>query len=318
MATNTDITSSYSGEAASGYIAAALLEGNTIAKGGVEVLQNIKFKQVMQKLAAGGNIITSGSCDFQPSGDITITERVLEPKEFQVNLEFCTQKWLDSWEAISMGYSAYNTPPKDFTAYIMGHVAKMVSESTEVAIWQGNGQDGAIEGFTSLFLNDNDVARPSGESVVEVYNVQEKLGQTLDVLNSKLYGLDDLYLYVSQDVALKYVTSLGGQSDGSGGYMGKNTMWYGGEALSYAGTKVFTANGLPKNTIIAAQKSNLFFGTGLLNDSNSARLIDMAPTTGSQNFRVIMRYTAGVQYGIGAEVAMHYGGSEGGFDDGLM
>jgi hypothetical protein len=306
MATTTDITSTYSGEAAAGYIAAALLEGNTIAKGGIEVLQNIKYKQVMQKLAAGGNIITSGSCDFTPSGDITITERVLEPKEFQVNLEFCTQKWLDSWDAISMGYSAYNTPPKDFTAYIMGHVAKMVNESTELAIWQGDGADGAITGFTNLFLNDPDVARPQGESVIEAYNVQDKLGATLSALDPKLFGLDDLHLYVSQDVALKYVQSLGGQGTGTNGFLNKNAMWYGGEALTYANTKVFTANGLPRNTIIAAQKSNLFFGTGLLNDSNSARLIDMAPTTGSQNFRVIMRYTAGVQYGIGAEVAMHF------------
>ena len=314
MATNTDITSTYSGEAAAGYIAAALLEGNTIAKGGIEVLQNIKYKQVMQKLAAGGNIITAGTCDFTPSGDITITERVLEPKEFQVNLEFCTQKWLDSWEAISMGYSAYNNPPKDFTAYIMGHVAKMVAESTEQAIWTGGGESD-ITGFVNLFLNDADVNRVQGEGAVENYNVQEKLSATLNALDSKLYGLDDLYLYVSQDVAMKYVQSLGGQGTGNQGFENKGMMWYGGDALSFAGTKVFTANGLPAYTIIAAQKSNLFFGTGLLNDSNSARLIDMSSTTGSQNFRVIMRYTAGVQYGIGAEVAMHYAAAGGDFGD---
>lgn len=317
MATETTITSSYAGEAAAGYIAAALLEGNTIAKGGVEVLQNIKYKQVMQKLAAGGNIISAGSCDFSPSGQIDITERVLTPKELQVNLEFCTQKWLDSWEAISMGYSAYNTPPKNFTAYIMGHVAKLVAESTEQMIWQGFDGESSFDGFTTLFSNDMSVHRASSEEEIFDYNVMQKMGQVLNALPSKLFGLDDLYLYVSQDVALKYVQALGGSSSGSTGFMNKGTMWYGNEALTYSGTKIFVANGLPNNTIIAAQKSNLFFGTGLLNDSNSARLIDMAPTTGSQNFRVIMRYTAGVQYGLGEEIAMHLYSGGGDIDGGM-
>lgn len=50
MATTLTITSpTYAGEAAKGYLAAALLEGNTIAKGGIEVRQNIRYKQVMQK-----------------------------------------------------------------------------------------------------------------------------------------------------------------------------------------------------------------------------------------------------------------------------
>ena len=50
--------------------------------------------------------------------------------------------------------------------------------------------------------------------------------------------------------------------------------------------------------VIAAEKSNLFFGTGILNDMNEVRVIDMAETDGSQNVRVVMRFTAGVQYAI--------------------
>jgi hypothetical protein len=63
---------------------------------------------------------------------------------------------------------------------------------------------------------------------------------------------------------------------------------------------------LNDDTAMAAQKSNLFFGTGLLSDYNQAQIIDMAPIDGSQNFRVIMRYTAGVQYGIGSEIVLYH------------
>ena len=57
--------------------------------------------------------------------------------------------------------------------------------------------------------------------------------------------------------------------------------------------------------MFAAQKSNLYFGTGLLADHNEVKVIDMADIDGSQNVRIIMRYTAAVQYGLGAEIVLY-------------
>tara|TARA_R110001599_G_scaffold79560_2_gene215490 strand:- start:662 stop:1588 length:927 start_codon:yes stop_codon:yes gene_type:complete len=307
MATTTNITSSYAGEAAAGFLAAALLEGNTIAKGGIEVLQNIKYKEVMQKLATDANVIKNGTCDFTPTGQVDITERILIPEEFQVNLEFCTQKWLDSWEAISMGYSAYNNPPKDFTAYIMGHVAKMVSASTETNIWEGvNSTEGQFDGFVPLALADSSVLDVASHAAVTSANVVEKLGDIVDLIPSTLYGKDDLHIYISQNIARAYVRALGGFAATNSGVDAKSHMWYGDQALTFDGVKLFVANGLNDDTAMATQKSNLFFGCGLLNDQNSAKLIDMSQTTGSQNFRVIMRYTAGIQYAIGSEIVLYH------------
>jgi hypothetical protein len=308
MATTTNITSSYAGEAAAGFLAAALLEGNTIAKGGVEVLQNIKYKEVMQKLATDANVIQDGSCLFQPTGQVDITERILTPKEFQVNLEFCTQKWLDSWEAISMGYSAYNTPPKDFTAYIMGHVAKMVNASTETNIWSGAAGTGSFDGFVELAKNDATVIDVASHAAVDATNVVGKLGSIVDAIPSTLYGKDDLHVYISQNIARAYVRSLGGfgaSGLGASGYDNKGNNQDLGDNLIFDGVKLFVANGLADDTAMATQKSNLFFGTGLLNDQNSARLLDMRDIDGSQNFRVIMRYTAGIQYAIGSEIVLY-------------
>tara|TARA_R110001583_G_scaffold12606_5_gene55722 strand:- start:669 stop:1595 length:927 start_codon:yes stop_codon:yes gene_type:complete len=307
MATTTNITSSYAGEAAAGFLAAALLEGNTIAKGGIEVLQNIKYKEVMQKLATDANVIKNGTCDFTPTGQVDITERILIPEEFQVNLEFCTQKWLDSWEAISMGYSAYNNPPKNFTAYIMGHVAKMVSASTETNIWEGvNSTEGQFDGFVPLALADSSVLDVASHAAVTSANVVEKLGDIVDLIPSTLYGKDDLHIYISQNIARAYVRALGGFAATNSGVDAKSHMWYGDQALTFDGVKLFVANGLNDDTAMATQKSNLFFGCGLLNDQNSAKLIDMSQTTGSQNFRVIMRYTAGIQYAIGSEIVLYH------------
>ena len=60
---------------------------------------------------------------------------------------------------------------------------------------------------------------------------------------------------------------------------------------------------MPSDHIVAGQKSNLYFGTGLLSDHNEVKLLDMADLMG-QNVRVVMRFTAGVQYGIGSDLAL--------------
>jgi hypothetical protein len=57
--------------------------------------------------------------------------------------------------------------------------------------------------------------------------------------------------------------------------------------------------------MIAAQKSNLYFGTGILNDQNIVKVIDMADIDGSQNVRVIMRFTAGVQQIFGGDIVLY-------------
>ena len=49
MATTTSITTTYAGEFAGQYISAALLEGSTIASGGITVKPNIKLKEVIKK-----------------------------------------------------------------------------------------------------------------------------------------------------------------------------------------------------------------------------------------------------------------------------
>jgi hypothetical protein len=41
-------------------------------------------------------------------------------------------------------------------------------------------------------------------------------------------------------------------------------------------------------------KSDLHFGTGLLSDYNEVKFIDMSDIDGSQNVRIIMRFTGGL------------------------
>jgi len=300
------ITSTYAGQFSGKYIAAALLSGNTIAKGGIEVKPNIKLKEVVKKVATSA-LIVDGTCDFTNAGNVTLTERILAPEEFQVNLELCKTPFVSDWEAVQMGYSAYEKLPPKFSDFLIGHVAAEVAQKTEQNIWVGaNGTAGEFDGLITLAKADGDVSDITGTTVTHA-NVIAEMAKVVDACPSALYGKEDLNLYVSQNVAKAYVRALGGYSIGVGanGIDDKGQMWYNGQGLSFDGVNIFPAWGMTDNQMVLAQKSNLWFGTGLMNDMNIVKVLDMADLDGSQNVRVIMRFTAAVQYGYGSEIVLY-------------
>jgi len=307
MATTTNITTTYAGEFAGKYISAALLSASTIENGGITVKPNVKYKEVMKKLSTN-DLVADATCDFDPTSTITLTERILQPEEFQVNLELCKKDFVSDWEAVQMGYSAFDNLPPTFQDFLVAHVAAKVAEKTENTIWSGaNATAGEFDGLVTLATADASVIDVVAGTVTAA-NVIDELGKIVDAIPSAVYGKEDLYLYVSQNVARAYVRALGGFGAaglGANGTNAQGTQWWNNGALSFDGVKIFVANGLADNTAMAAEKSNLFFGTGLLSDHNLVKVIDMADIDGSQNVRVVMRYTSGVQYGIGSDIVLY-------------
>ena len=307
MATTTSITTTYAGEFAGKYIAAALLSGTTLDKGLIEIKPNVKYKEVIKKVATD-DIVKNAACDFDPTSTLTLTERILQPEEFQVNLALCKRDFRSDWEAVQMGYSVYDNLPPSFTDFLLAHVAEKVAQRIETNIWQGaNATAGQFDGFTALFAADADVVDVTGTTVTAA-NVITEMGKVVDAIPSALYGKEDLTIYVSQKVAKAYVRALGGfgaSGLGAAGVDQKGTMWYGDQPLYFDGIRVAMVNGMPSDDMVAAQSSNLYFGTGLLSDSNEVKVLDMGDLDGSQNVRVIMRFTAGIQYGFGSEVVYY-------------
>ena len=178
-----NITSTYAGEFSGKYIAAALLSGNTISKGGVEVRPNIKYKEVVKKVATSGLIVNS-TCDFTSAGNITLTERIIQPEEFQVNNEFCLTPFVSDWEAVSMGYSAYDKIPTKFSDFLIAHVAKEVAQKTEQNIWQGaNATAGEFDGLVTLAQADANTVKITGTTVTNA-NVVAEMAKIIDAARS--------------------------------------------------------------------------------------------------------------------------------------
>ena len=295
------ITSTYAGEFSGKYIAAALLSADTLDKGNVTIMPNVKFKSVIKK-ASTDDIVKDATCDFQTGqGTLTLTEKILQPEEFQVNLDICKKDLHSDWEAAQMGYSAFDNLPANFSDFVLAHVAAKVADRTEKNIWSGStATSGQFDGFATLLAADTDL--PAGQDIVgtavTAANVVAELGTVVDAIPTAVYGSEDLAIYAASNVVRAYTRALGGfQSGGQGaaGYENKGNNQSLG-SLFFDGIPVIPCRGAADDMIIAAEKSNLFFGTGILNDMNEVRVIDMAETDGSQNVRVVMRFTAGVQY----------------------
>ena len=303
------ITTSYAGEFSGKYIAAALLSGDTLANEEITIMPNVRFKSVIQK-ASTNNIVRDASCDFQTGqGTLTLTEQILEPKEFQVNLDLSKKDLFATWQGAEMGYSQYADLPASFSDFVLAHVAAKVSDFTETQIWSGAGGAGSFSGFATLLAAD--AALPALQEIaavgggVNAANVIAQMGSVVDAIPTTVYGKDDLRLYVSSNVGRAYTRALGGfAGTGNAGYDSKGTNQVLGN-LFFDGVQVVVSKGMADNTMIAAEKSNLFFGTGLLNESQEVRTIDMQEVDGSMNVRVILRYTAGVQYGEVTDIVLY-------------
>jgi hypothetical protein len=305
MPNPTITSSSYAGEFAGKYLAAALLSADTLDSGTVTILPNVKYKAAM-KVGSFANLVRSADCDFDDStSTMTLTEKVLTPAELQVNLQICKKELHADWEAAQMGFSAFDELPPLFSDFVIAQVAAEVANATETSIWSGSTGEGSFDGFDTLLTADGgaDVTAASVDST----NVILQLGAIVDAIPSTVYGKEDLNLYVSSNIARAYVRALGGfvATIGGAGTDNKGSQWYNGGQLSFEGINIVVAKGLADNTAIAAQKSNLFFGTGLLDDRNEVKVIDMADLDGSQNVRVVMRYTAGVQYGVRGDIVLY-------------
>ncbi len=303
----------YSGQFASKYISAALLSASTIENGGVTVLPNVKFKEVLQNLSTS-NLLANATCDFDAAGStVTLTEKILQTSDLQVNMQLCRSQFFNTWESMQMGASAHSDIPKTFEDYLLGYVASKIAAEMETTLWQGAA--GAAGGFTDGGLSVIATGAPAANKIAAVAggvnagNVIDELGKCVDALNAEtnIFGKEDTRIFVSRNVMAAYVRALGGfAATGANGVDNRGTMWYAdGGGVSFDGVKLFMAEGLPNDTMLAAQISNLYLGVSLLSDLSEAKVVPVYQYDGSDNVRVIYRMAAGCQIGVLEDIILY-------------
>jgi len=252
----------------------------------------------------GSGVVKNATCDFSDAGTLALTENKLEPKNLQINLDLCKSTLLDSWEALQMRAGAGAPPPASFNDYVISYMGEIIAEATEESIWSGaDATAGEFEGFltgtTGIFAVDGTVVGSTASGAYTAANIIANL-QTLtaDMATniSAVLRKDDLHIYMSPKTYALYVSAVS-----TLGYVNAYNM-NGDYAPVFEGYKIAVCNGMADNQLVAAEKSNLFFGTDLLSDATRITLMDMAALDGSDNMRLVARYSGGVQLGVGADI----------------
>ena len=295
-------TSNYAGKAAGFYISAALKQANSLDF--ITMIENIKYKSNIQRMAGSG-VVADATCNFTGAGTLALTEKVLEPKNLQINLDLCKSTLLDSWEAAQMRAGAGAPPPASFDDYVISYMGEIIAEATEESIWSGTAVAGKFNGFlgaaTGLLLPgvDGTVVQSSASAAYVAGNIIANL-QTLTAdmaANiSAVLRKEDLHIYMSPKTYALYVSAVS-----TLGYVNAYNM-NGDYAPVFEGYKIAVCNGMANDQLVAAEKSNLFYGTDLLSDATRITLMDMAALDGSDNMRLVCRYSGGVQTGVGADI----------------
>jgi hypothetical protein len=300
------ITSNYAGEHAGQYIAAALKSANSLDY--LTVLENVKFKRNITKVATSG-MIADATCDFTDAGTLTLTERVLNPKELQINVDLCKKDLLADWQAAQMSAGAHNNGmSNDFTAFVMSHLSDTIADHVETNIWTGLDSDaGSFTGFMNAgnghFENDTAIVESANSggagTAYTASNIVANLQILAAAIPSAVYSKDDLYLYMNTKSYRLYIQAISAL-----GYLNAYSM-QGDYIPMFEGLKIAVCPGMPDDKLVAAQKSNLFFGTDLVSDHTTIKMLDMSELDGSDNIRVVAKFTGGTQHAQGGDIVRH-------------
>jgi hypothetical protein len=298
-------TSNFSGKAAGFYISAALKEAKSLEY--LTTIENVKFKLNLQKQALSG-VLADATCDFTGAGTLAMTESVLEVKNLQVNLDLCKSTLLDSWEALQMRAGAGAPPPASFDDYVISYMAGVIADGTEGAIWTGTAAGaGSFQGFVGtggylLAAQDATVVQVDNDggaaTAYTAANIIANLQDLTAAIPAAVYVKEDLHIYMSPKTFRLYISAVS-----TLGYINAYSMNKDYDAV-FEGVKIAVCPGMKNDAMVAAQKSTLYLGCDLLSDSTRISILDMSALDGSDNMRLVARYSAGVKQGIGADIVL--------------
>jgi hypothetical protein len=280
-------SSSYAGEHAGLYISPALKQAKSLEF--ITIRENVNYKEVVNKVV-GADLVKDGTCAFnEQSAALTLTESVLEVEQFQVNLDVCKKTLLSDW--------AY-AQQDDFVAYATSYLATSIADSVENSIWQGStGTSGQFDKIATGSMTSSS-AGGAFISSSGTGNIITELGTLASNIPTAVYGTEDLYIYMNKKTYRLYLSAISALSAFPFNHMGQYTP-------EFEGIKIAVCPGIADNVMYAGQKSNIFFGTSLSSDLTEISVLDMANLDGSQNVRMVARWTAGVQVGVASDFVYH-------------
>lgn len=294
MPTTFNVTTTYAGEAAKLYIASTLLASKTVDN--VTQHLNVPYRLAIPHIGTNMTFVNAG-CEWDPDSTITLLENILEPKRIDLQVEICKEDLWNWWESASMGASLTNQSlPPLFGNALLDRLSGEVTQKLEQTIWSGDANNtGEFDGFLAQFnaIDVNGTTITAGNVIAELQKVVNAIPNAV-----KAYRTEDLVIYVPTSVIFFYA-----QAQATlGAFEAYNERF---AEPAFLGIKLVECPGMPDDTMVAARKSNMHFGTSIMSDFTNVLLLDQELVTGQKIVNFSMTFSGDTTVGVEGD-AVYY------------
>lgn len=231
-------------------------------------------------------------CGWDETGDVNLSQRILDPAYLKVNLSICDKNLLGKWTEHLVKIAA-NKVDSDlpFEKELIDGIIADINTQVEKMIYQGTKSDTSFEGLLGI-LQTASAPTASGATAYEAIKAAIKQ------LPANVFAKDDVTVLVGNDTYAAFMQEL----------VEANLYHYnpanGADGFYVPGTpvKVVAVPGLVgTNKIIVASLSNIYYGTDLTGDKET---IDAWFSRDTRSFRIAVEFLAGVQVAYPEEVVV--------------
>jgi len=291
MPTSLSLTTTYAGELAGEICRKALV--SNVSAGYVTMKPNVPYKSVARKIE---DTVTfaAGTCDFTPTGTITLTERILTLEEFQVQRQICKKDFFTDWSAADVMSGRVNTQIQDA---IVERLVSGIAANNETVMWSGvNATTGQYDGFETLIAAS--AAPSAGTGTLDDTTIIGAIWSLISTASNGVKGAAEKpTIYMGQVAWEAYMQAQIAAGNG----------WYltGGPEVNkrFVGMyEIAVCPGMSDDVLIFSQKSNLMLGTWQENQMNEVFILDMQNLDGSQNVRYGARFYLGAQICVAEDI----------------
>ena len=171
------------------------------------------------------------------------------------------------------------------------------------SIWTGKVSDaGHFEGFltatTGILIADGTVLTETKTAAFDAANIIANMEKAIQKSPVQLYGSENLRMYMGTEAYRFYLAAVS-----TLGFAQLYNMNDDYQPL-YNGVKIELCPGMPADHIVVAENTNLFFGTDLISDQTEIRMLDMSALDGSDNVRVVAKFSGSIQSGVGKDIVV--------------
>lgn len=260
---------------------------------------DIKHAAALNLLNTNVEFGDGSTCGWDPEGTQELTQRILTVGNLKVNMAYCERDLLDKWLGYEVRVKA-GAETMPFEEAFINEVIKNIAEKVETAIYQGDTSSNTnnLKYFDGLLKILGAETGTIDVSAAAETTYMDKLMAVYAAIPETAYSRGDVAILVGMDTFRAFTQEL----------IRENLYHYNlgapeGE-LTLPGTnvRIIGVNGLNgTDKAIAASLRNLFFGTDLMNDMET---FDFWYSKDNQEFRLVVKFNAGVQVGFPDEVVL--------------